>query len=315
MRALPVPTFFIVGAPRCGTTSLYWYLSGHPDVFVCRPKEPHHLGSDLDLRPRPIADRAQYLRLFDGGSRARQLGEGSVLYLYSKAAPEEMRALSPDAKVIVLLRDPVEMVSSLHAHNLLLNHEDLPDLEQALAAEADRREGRRIPPACAAPLALQYRAVARFAEHVVRYRETFGPERVRCILHEDLAAEPERVYRETISFLGLEPGGRPEFAPLNQRSRWRSPRAGRLLVRGLRRGSQLARRLPTRGLRTSALAVVGLLSLVPMRLNLTRASRSAPAPELRAELRDAFRDDVGRLGEILERDLSAWHALADPDGV
>ena len=308
MCTVPVPTFFIVGAPRCGTSSLYAYLSAHPDVFVCRPKEPHHLGSDLDLRPRPFADRAAYLRLFDGGGRARQLGEGSVLYLYSKAAPGEIRALSPDAKVIVLLRDPVEMVCSLHAHNLLLNHEDLPDLEQALAAEGDRREGRRIPPTCAAPLALQYRALGRFAEHVSRYRESLGPERVRCILYDDLAAEPERVYRETIAFLGLEPGGRPEFKAINPRSRWRSPRAGRLLIRGLRRGSLVAQKLPTRALRTSALAVVGLLSIVPMRLNLAPARPSAPAPELRAGLRDAFRDDVGHLAEILGRDLSSWLA-------
>jgi hypothetical protein len=161
------------------------------------------------------------------------------LYLYSKAAPGEIRALSPDAKVIVLLRDPVEMVCSLHAHNLLLNHEDLPDL---------------------------------------------------------------------ISFLGLEPGGRPDFKAVNRRSRWRSPRAGRLLLRGLRRGSLVAQKLPTRALRTSALALVGLLSIVPMRLNLAPARPSAPAPELLAGLRDEFREDVGHLAEILGRDLSSWLA-------
>ncbi len=312
MCAVPVPTFFIVGAPRCGTSSLYLYLSAHPDVFVCQPKEPHHLGSDLDLRPRPFPDREGYLRLFDGGGRARQRGEASVLYLYSQAAPGEIRTLSPDARVIILLRDPVEMVCSNHAHNLLLGHEDIRDLEGALAAEADRRQGRRIPPACAAPLLLQYHALGRFADHVSRYRESLGPERVLCVLFDDLKAEPERVYRETIGFLGLEPRGRPEFKAHNARSRWRSPRSGRLLMRGLRHGSLAAQRLPTRALRTSALAALFLLSVVPMRLNLARARPSAPSPELRAALREAFRDDVGHLAAILGRDLSSWLAPGGP---
>jgi hypothetical protein len=309
---VPVPTFFIVGAPRCGTSSLYLYLSAHPDVFVCQPKEPHHLGSDLDLRPRPFPDRDAYLRLFDGGAGARQRGEASVLYLYSRAAPDEIRALSPDARVIVLLRDPVEMVCSNHAHNLLLSHEDLPDLERALEAEADRRAGRRIPKACAAPVLLQYRALGRFAEHVSRYRESLGPERVLCLLFDDLKAEPERVYRETISFLGIEPGGRPQFKVHNPRSRWRIPRGGRLLMRGVRRGSLVAQKLPTRTLRTGALAVLYLLTVVPLRLNLARARPSDPSPELRAALRDAFRDDVGELAELLGRDLSSWLAQGTP---
>ncbi len=103
---MPVPNFFIVGAPRCGTSSLFVYLSAHPDVFVCQPKEPHHFGADLDLRPRPFPDRDAYLRLFDGGSGARQLGEASVLYLYSRTAPCEIRALSPDARAIVPQEDP-----------------------------------------------------------------------------------------------------------------------------------------------------------------------------------------------------------------
>jgi hypothetical protein len=305
---VPVPTFFIVGAPRCGTSSLYVYLSAHPDVFVCQPKEPHHLGSDLDLRPRPVPDRETYLRLFDGGSRARQIGEASVLYLYSRAAPAEIRALSPDARAIVLLRDPVETVCSNHAHNLVLGHEDMHDLQAALAAEDDRRAGRRVPPTCGAPLLLQYRDLARFAEPVCRYRQAFGPDRVRCILFDDLKSDPERVYRETVAFLGLDPGGRPEFKAYNPRYRWRSPRAGRLLVSGLRRASLAAGKLPTGALRKAAQATLLLLSAVPARVNLARARPPAATPELLSALRREFRDDVGRLGEVIGRDLSSWVA-------
>ena len=309
MRGVPVPNFFIVGAPRCGTSSLFFYLSAHPDVFVCQPKEPHHLGSDLDLRPRPFPDREGYVRLFDRGTRARRLGEGSVLYLYSRTAPAEIQALSPDARVIILLRDPARMVPSMHAHNLLLGHEDIPDLEGALAAEADRIEGRRIPRTCVAPLALQYRAIGRFAQHVSRSLESFGPERVRCILYDELKAEPERVYRDTIEFLGLEPGGRPEFKAHNQAARWRSPLAARFLIGGVRQGVRFANKLPTPVLRMPALAVIGLLSFANLRLNMTQAAPALPpSPEVRARLRDEFRDDVGRLAELLGRDLSSWLA-------
>jgi hypothetical protein len=146
-----IPTFFIVGAPSCGTSSLGRYLDAHPRIFISKPKEPHHFGVDLELRPRPYAEREAYLKLFEGAGDVQHAGDGSVLYLYSRTAPAEILELNPAAKVIIMLRDLLEMVPSLHAHNLVLNYEDILDLAQALEAQADRRAGRRIPSTCVPP--------------------------------------------------------------------------------------------------------------------------------------------------------------------
>jgi len=303
---LTIPTFFIVGAPRCGTTSLYAYLTAHPRVFMSTPKEPHHFGSDLQLRWRPFADRARYLELFARAREGQFAGEASVQYLYSQTAPREIQEMSPSAKIIIMLRDPVEMVRSLHAHNLLLLYEDLTNLEEAIAAEPDRRLGRRIPAACIPPLTLQYTTLGRYTEHVVRYREAFGPDRVRCILFEDLKEDPPRVYAETLAFLGLEPGGSPDFKAHNPRLRWRSQRAARAMMAPYRYGMRVGFDLPTKALRSSVLLAPALLFALPVKAMVTTAAAPPLPPELASALRGRFKDDVERLAGVLGRSLAAW---------
>jgi hypothetical protein len=285
---------------------MYTYLAHHPRVFMSKIKEPHHFGSDLPFAFRPYADRARYLELFDKARHDQIAGEASVEYLYSKAAPREIQELSPSAKIIIMLRDPVELVRSAHVHNLYHMNEDLTELEEALAAEDDRRRGRRIPSTCLAPLTLQYTTLARYAEHVQRYRETFGPDRVKCILFEDLKREPDRVYAETLAFLGLEPANAPDFKVHNGQQTWRSRRVARIVIISFWRALRLSYSLPTKQLRWSALILTILLFALPMKANTTAASQSPLPPRLRAALRERFRDDVERLAELLGRDLSSW---------
>jgi hypothetical protein len=275
-------------------------------VFMCRPKEPHQFGSDLGIRLNPYAERRKYLELFNGARDGQQAGEASPLYLYSKTAPQEIKAFSPSARIIILLRDPVEMVQSLHAINLLVLHEDLTDFEQALAAETDRRQGRRIPATCNVPLALQYTALARYSEHVERYLTVFGREHVRCILFQDFKQDPERVYRETLTFLGLEPAGSPDFKAHNERRRWRSQRLARFTRVPYHLGLRLSKRRAGRA-KPAVDKILHLLFYLPLRANLDKGHRPPPAsPELRGSLRQQFRDDVERLAELIGRDLSAW---------
>jgi hypothetical protein len=305
-----IPSFFIVGAPRCGTSSLCTYLTSHPQVFISTVKEPHHFGADLELRWRPYADRARYLELFARARADQVAGEASVLYLYSKTAPREIQELSLSAKIIIMLRNPLEMVSSLHAHNLILLYEDLADLEEAIAAEMDRRQGRRIPSSCIPSLTLQYTTLGRYAEHVRRYRDTFGPDRVKCVLFEDLRAEPERVYAETLAFLGLEPAGSPDFKAYNTRLRWRSQRMAWTLLAPYRYslplGFRLGYTLPTKLLRNSVLFTVALLFALPAKAMVTPVASPPLPPGLKSALRAEFKEDVEQLAEVLGRDLSAW---------
>jgi hypothetical protein len=171
----PRPNFFIVGAPRSGTTAMYEYLRQHPDVFMPYRKEPVYFGSDLTKRP-PFLDEAGYLKLFGPGKGRSRLGEATVWYLYSETAAAEIKAFDPDARIIIMLRDPVEMIYSLHSHWLFTGNEDIEDFGQALEAEEDRRQGRRLPDDARRPEGLQYRACARYTSHVARYLLTFGPD-------------------------------------------------------------------------------------------------------------------------------------------
>ena len=178
-----MPDLFIVGAPKSGTTSLYEYLKGHPDVFMSVVKEPCYFSRDLAADKsgnflRYDVDRARYLALFEGAGEAKRVGEASTRYLYSKDAAGLIAAEQPDARIVAILRNPVDMIASLHAHKLAGGTEDLETLEAALDAESDRHAGRRIP-GDSNPFLATYRDRARFGEQVPRWFDAFGRERPR----------------------------------------------------------------------------------------------------------------------------------------
>ena len=139
------PDFFIVGAPRCGTTAMYEYLRVHPDVYMPLHKEPMYFGQDLTQLHVRLTER-DYLALFAEARPGQRIGEATTWYLFSKTAASEIRDFSPDARIIIMLRHPVDVMYSLHRELLFYRGETIDDFAEALAAEADRREGRRLGP-------------------------------------------------------------------------------------------------------------------------------------------------------------------------
>src|SRR5688572_20545105 len=102
------PNLFLVGAPRCGTTALYTYLKAHPDVFMSPIKELHYFSTDL-FQPAPqaiIRNEGDYMAMFAGAEGQRWVGEASPYYIYSATAPAAIKAFSPDARLVVTLRNP-----------------------------------------------------------------------------------------------------------------------------------------------------------------------------------------------------------------
>ena len=278
------PNFFIVGAPRCGTTSVYEYLWQHPEVYVSIHKEPHFFGSDLTLLAGAIRDEQLYLELFAGAGDRPRVGEASVWYLLSARAPFEIQAFAPDAKIIALVRDPVQMAYSLYSLYARSGNEDLPTFEEALAAEPERRQGRSISPGTYFPEGLIYTDVVKHAAKVERYFEVFGRENVHCILFDDLVRDTAAVYRRILEFLDVDPGFEAELDP--------------------RRASQIARMMGIRRLRRTSPEVKSRMQFDHIKLH--GASRPPLSPDLAAGLRELFAEDVARLGDLLDRDLSAW---------
>lgn len=276
------PGFFLLGAPKCGTTSLARWLAAHPQVFLSPVKEPHFFSTDL--ANRNVTTEAGYRRLFDAaGPGHLAVGEASTWYLFSRDAVPNILKAVPDARFIVMTRDPVEMARSLHHHNLRVLHEDEPDFARAWALQAERRAGRHIPPDCTEPAFVQYGAACSLGAQVARLLGHVPADRVLHIPLEGLRADPARHYRRVLAFLGVPDDGRQDFPLANPARGHRSP----ALQRALRLGARLRHAL---GLRRG----LGLA-----RLN-ERAMPKAPlAPALRAELAGYFAADQDLLRTCL----------------
>ena len=300
------PNFFIVGAPKSGTTSLYEYLKGHPQVFMSDVKEPCYFAADLALDKSGHflvyeRDSRLYDDLFTDAGDARIVGEGSTRYLYSRDAARLIHAASPDARIVAMLRNPVDMIQSLHAHKLAGGTEDLVDFEEALDAEADRAEGRRLPE-FSNPKLSTYRDRARYGEQLPRWFDEFGRDRVRVIIFEDMVRDAAGEFRSLLEFLDVDPSYLPEsFAAHNTAHGTRS-RLVRRLVRG-RVSQWLAWSVLPRiigATRTRSLAQrVG-----HSRFQRKPITRGKLSPQLRRRLEDDFAQDVARLSSLLGRDMS-----------
>lgn len=289
------PQFFIVGAPKCATTSLYHYLRAHPQIFMPDRVEMNFFGQDLVVANRPSPEA--YLEHFVEAEEHQMVGEKSVNYLFSESAHREIRQFQPDARILVMLRNPVDAMHSLHRQYLFSANEDIVDFEQALAAEEDRRRGRRIPAGAHNPSFLVYSQVVTFSPQVRRYLETFGRERVLVLLFDDLRDDPVSTFRRTLDFLGVDPSFTPEFSVHNPTKRVPNVALRKYMKthRGVSR--TVHRLLPERwvdGLR-SALAI-----------KQPQPSRDLD-PGLRSRLLERFGPEIEELGALIGRDLGHWY--------
>ncbi len=300
----PKPDFFIVGAPKSGTTAMYAYLRHHPELYLPVQKELRYFGSDLDIRDRRPLDEVEYLAQFADGASASHVGTAYVWYLYSRLAAREIATFAPRARIIAMLRNPIEMLHALHGEHLSNGNEDIRDFTEALDAENERRAGRRIPPHAHLPQGLWYSSVPRYTEQLERYVRAFGRERVHVILYDDFAADPGACYSGLLRFLEVRDDVRPDgFAVINASKRTRSERLRHFLARP----PDLPRRVIRR---TIPPRVRRALYERAQRLNVTEAPR-APIPlTTRDRLRRLFSEECERLSAFLDRDVTHWTAAS-----
>jgi len=193
------PDFFIVGAPKCGTTALAQYLHSHKEIFMPVVKEMHLFGSDLRFTGGFYRRRLDaYLAEYEGRNGELRAGEASVWYLFSKQAAAEIHAFNPQASVIIMLRNPTEMIYSLYHQFLYDGNEHLPTFEEALRAEDDRRAGRNITRHTSFVAGLIYRETALYTAQVRRYFDVFGRDSVKVIIYDDFAADPAAEYAQVL---------------------------------------------------------------------------------------------------------------------
>ena len=298
------PDVFIVGAPKCGTTAMDHYLAAHPDIYMAK-KEMHAFGSDLRFGPQFYRrDQEAYLTEFAARNGERRAGEASVWYLFSTQAAAEIHAFNPEARIIIMLREPADMLYSLYYQFRFDGNEHLPTFEEALAAEDDRRAGRRVSRQTYLVQGLFYRETARYTEQVRRYFDVFGRERVHVIIYDDLAADVRAVYCRVLEFLGVDSTRiETDFQVINGNKSVKHSALRGLLNDPLIRSTavSIGRRLPR-----PIFAALHDLERALWKINSRPEKRPPLAPEVREQLKREFAPEVARLSELLGRDLTHW---------
>lgn len=300
-----IPNLFIIGAPKCGTTALSQFLSEHPNVFFSDPKEPFFLCEDYPhLKEQHFLEsESDYLALFDGAIPGQHtvIAEGSTNYLRSERAVQNAIDLNPEAKFIVLLRNPVDVAHGFHMEQLFARNEDVKDFEAAWNLQETRARGNQVPDACRAPEFLQYRAVAMFADQVRRFYDIVPEAQRLTLLQEDMRRDTKAVYERTLAFLSLPPDGREVFQTVNSSHNHRFEWLGDLVLS------------PPKLLQPAVWHVRGYLrrrkppAIEWLKKNLrVRSERPKLSPEFRRQLEDEFKSDIAELEMLIGRDLSHW---------
>lgn len=280
------PNLFIVGAPRCGTRSLYTYLQRHSDIFMSAEKELFFF--DSDLRGRQKLSLEEYLANFSAASDQKKIGEATASYLRSQQAAQAIKAFNPNAQIIVMLRNPVDVMHSLHALGLY-TREPITDFAAALEADALRTGREKI----------GYREFTDFPEQVQRYFDQFGRENVYIIFYDDLKADPTNVGRNTLRFLGVREDLDLQFPQHNSNRKVHSPRLEHLLYHPPSSLSRLGAAIPAQIRRR----LWGRL----IRLNGSAQPRMPMDRSLRKSLQAEIAPKVDQLSKMLDRDLSKWY--------
>lgn len=286
------PNVFILGAPKCGTTSLSNWLVEHPQVFFSPIKEPHFFNYDYGFR-RALT-LSQYESLFAGADDSHHaVCEASVRYLYSRTAVPAILAYVKNPKFVVMVRNPVEMAASLHEQTLFNGDEDIPDFERAWRIQGERLYGSLLPKHCKDPQLLQYGILCKLGKQVERLYKMVPREQVHLIHLEKLRSSPRTEWVRLQSFLEIEDDFRNTFPVANTAKVRRFP----WVMRCMHKANSLIRALGVPYIR------IGLTNYVNSQLARERP-RYPMSKDLRLELEEYFAEDqklLHRLGHCVAR--------------
>jgi hypothetical protein len=274
---MTLPNFLVIGVAKGGTTSLHHYLRQHRDIHLYPDKGTNYFWTEAGEEGRKTAKTlAEYERLFDGATTQRAIGEISNQYLNSETAAERIRRDLPHARLIVSLRNPVDRAWSDYLGRVRTLRES-GTFEEAI------RPGRPC---------LEW---GFYYPRLKRYYDLFPRQQIHVMLYDDFTANPQRALRELFTFLGIDPD-----APIDMTTKHNAAGVPR---------SMLVNRVLWP-------AIVGMQKLVPRRFHgsgvlaklLWKTYRPAPklSAELRAQLRETYREDINATAELIGRDLSRW---------
>jgi hypothetical protein len=289
------PNLFLIGAPKCGTTSMVNYLNDHPEVFSSAIKEPHYFNTDSNHRYCDTLN--QYLDLFSNATpKHKYLLEGSVWYLYSDVAIKNILEFNPDAKFMVMLRNPVSMFFSLHKELLFGGSETIKDPIEAWNLQNNRRYGINNPIGTIAREKLQYGDVCKLGKQAQKAADLIPTENLQFILLDDLIENPDKTFRNTCSFLNIKQISLKHYSIYNKSKSRRSNFLADLIRNtshikrklGIKKGTGIARKINE--MNTTNIEIINKKQKIAFT----------------ATLLDYFYKDIILLEKVINRDLKIW---------
>lgn len=291
------PNFFILGAPKCGTTAMAEWISTHPEIFMCDPKEPHYFNTDSDHHG--ALNLEHYESFFSGvHENHKAIGEGSVWYLASSDAVKNILSYQPEAKFLVFIRNPLEMAPSLHDQKKFSGDENIQDFESAWKAQTKRRNGEMAyPKSCVDIKHLMYGESCKLGSMLQRLFQQVDRDKVLVVLMDDIKSDAKEVYQNVLRFLEVEDDGRSEFPVINPAKERRLPWVRKIL-----------RHLHLIKTKLGMTAGTGIGAIIN-KWNLKERQRPELSSEIKREMLDYFEGDISLLESLLNRDLSDWRKL------
>lgn len=299
---MTLPNFVVIGAGKSGTTSLYFYLKQHPDIYVPAVKETNFFaveGINLSFSgPRDAVEAKNYFQintlekyqaLFADAAEEKAIGEVSPYYIYSPRASQGIYRHVPDAKVICILRNPVDRAYSNYLHLFRDGREPLKSFEEAIAAEEQRIADNWSP-------SWHYAHAGFYYELLQRYFEYFHPKQIKVFLYENYISDPQNVVKELFDFLGVDSSFQPDMSTrYNASGIPKNP-----LVHSL-----LSKRNPIRNI-VKDLVPKSISDKVVKFRNSNLDKPPSLSLETRKRLQSRYQPDIIKLQDLIKTDLSGW---------
>tara|TARA_B100000809_G_scaffold161017_1_gene158392 strand:+ start:1633 stop:2535 length:903 start_codon:yes stop_codon:yes gene_type:complete len=294
LESIKRPNFFFVGHTRSGTTSLKEELEQHPEIFFYYAKSWQKPNGPFGFESSFKNDE-EFLEEFRG-VKEKRVGQKRGDYLSCPWAAERIKKFSPNAKIIMTLRNPIDVMYSLHATMLYRETvEDIEDFGEALKMEEERKKkyGYKVIPKKYHPHML-YRETVRYSQQVKRYFELFGEENVKVTIFDEYIKNKSSTLRDILKFLDVDEDF--EIKHLNTNA-----------------GRKYRNRTIHSAVMTNKFGVRGVLRNIPgsakiyRKINNSEFKRKTLEPSLRKSLQDDLKKEIDELSLMLKKDLSYWY--------
>jgi len=299
---MKIPNLFIIGEPKCGTTTLHYVLNTHPEIYMSEVKEPAYFCKDFHKESDkyhgkklyyPIREEHQYLELFKDAENEKIIGESSTLYAYSKVAPKEIYKVNPEAKIICLVREPISFMYSLYSHYYRNFEEEIENFKKAIEIEPLRKKGKYIPKSVTNPSILYYTERAKYYSHISRHLDVFGEERVLILTFDELKNNPEGLYKKICNFLDVDVSFKPVIDVKNPGKDVKSKTLHKLLIKSYHSNFKYVIPLKIRQNIGTFLKAINLTHKTPKQLD----------DDLVRYLKEITYEEVYELSKVIKEDL------------